>query len=432
MGAPAASPLGRSLLDDCVHCGFCLPVCPTWINWSEEMDSPRGRIDLLRGVRDGKLEMNGTVALHLDRCLGCMACLTACPSGVRYDLVIEEARAERERQVPRGLLDRLHRAVLFALFTHPRRLRLLAALLFLYSRSGLQWLLRGSGLLRLISARLANLEALVPRIGIASLAPRLPGTWPAAGERRARVGLVTGCVQGVFFPNVNAATARVLVAEGCEVVVPPGQGCCGALSTHAGRLDESRRLVRGLVERFEAVEVDLVVINSAGCGSHLKDCERLFEGDAFQPRAAAFSRKVRDVNELVASLPPRAVRHPIQARVAYHSPCHLGHAQRLTVPPRALLRAIPGLELVEVPDGDQCCGSAGIYNLVQPVSADLIGARKAAAVLATGASWLASGNPGCTLHIQGRLRERGADIQAVQPIEILDASIRAASQPGGD
>lgn len=422
----------RGHLDDCVHCGFCLPVCPTWINWSEEMDSPRGRIDLLRGVRDGKLEMNGTVALHLDRCLGCMACLTACPSGVRYDLVIEEARAERERQVPRGLLDRLHRAVLFALFTHPRRLRLLAALLFLYSRSGLQWLLRGSGLLRLVSARLANLDALVPRIGIASLAPRLPGVWPAAGERRARVGLVTGCVQGVFFPNVNAATARVLVAEGCEVVVPPGQGCCGALSTHAGRLDESRRLVRGLVERFEAVEVDLVVINSAGCGSHLKDCERLFEGDAFQPRAAAFSRKVRDVNELVASLPPRAVRHPIQARVAYHSPCHLGHAQRLTVPPRELLRAIPGLELVEVPDGDQCCGSAGIYNLVQPVSADLIGARKAAAVLATGAGWLASGNPGCTLHIQGRLRERGADIQAAQPIEILDASIRAASKPGGD
>jgi glycolate oxidase iron-sulfur subunit len=394
------------------------------------MDSPRGRIDLLRNVRDGKLAMDGTVAVHLDRCLGCMACLTACPSGVRYDLVIEQARAQRERGVPRGLLDRLHRAALFALFPYPRRLRIAAALLFLYSRSGLQWLLRASGLLRLISTRLAALDALAPRIGMASLAPRLAATWPAAGERRARVGLVTGCVQGVFFPNVNAATARVLVAEGYEVVVPPGQGCCGALSTHAGRLDEARRLVRALIERFEASELDLVVINSAGCGSHLKDCDRLFEGDAFQPRAAAFARKVRDVNELAASHPPRAVRHPLPARVAYHSPCHLGHAQRITAAPRLLLRAIPGLELVEIPDGDQCCGSAGIYNLVQPASAALIGERKAAAVLATGATWLASANPGCTLHIQRQLRERGATIRAAQPIELLDASIRG--EPGLD
>jgi glycolate oxidase iron-sulfur subunit len=420
--------IARGHLDDCVHCGFCLPICPTWNNWGEEMDSPRGRIDLLRGVRDGKVVMDATVALHLDRCLGCMACMTACPSGVRYDRVIEVARAERERAVPRGLLDRLHRGALFALFPYPRRLRVVAALLVLYSRSGLQWLLRATGLLRLLSRRLATLDALAPRVGLASLAPRLAGTWPAAGERRARVGLVTGCVQGVFFPNVNAATARVLSAEGCEVVVPRGQGCCGALSVHAGRVDEARRLVRALIERFEAVELDLVVINSAGCGSHLKDAERLFEGDAFQPRAAAFSRKVRDVNELAASLPPRAERHPLSARVAYHSPCHLGHAQRLTAPPRALLRAIPGLELVEIPDGDQCCGSAGIYNLVQPASADLIGARKAAAVVATGARFLASANPGCTLHIQRQLRERGASVRAAQPIEILDASIRGKSE----
>jgi glycolate oxidase iron-sulfur subunit len=422
----------RGHIDDCVHCGFCLPACPTWISWGEEMDSPRGRIDLLRGVRDGKLELDGTVALHLDHCLGCMACMTACPSGVRYDLIIEQARADRERQVARGLLDRLHRALLFAVLPFPGRLRVAAALLLLYRWSGLQWLLRTTGLLRLVSERLDALDALSPRIGTGSLAPHLAAAWPAAGERRARVGLVTGCVQGVFFPNVNAATARVLVAEGCEVVVPPDQGCCGALSTHAGRLDEARRLVRALIERFEAEAVDLVVINAAGCGSHLKDCERLFAGDPFEPQAAAFARKVRDVNELVASLPPRAVRHPLPVRVAYHSPCHLGHAQRLIAPPRALLRAIPGLELVEIADGDQCCGSAGIYNLVQPASAREIGARKAEAILRSGAAFLASANPGCTLHIQRQLRDRGATIQAAQPIEILDASIRGLSRLGED
>ena len=421
----------RSHLDDCVHCGFCLPACPTWNSWAEEMDSPRGRIDLLRAVRDGRLVMDDEVALHLDRCLGCMACQVSCPSGVRYDLIIEEARAEREVARPRPLLDRLHRAALFALFPYPARLRVVAFLLLLYERSGLQWLLRATGLLRRLSRRLAALDALAPRVGARHLSPGLAELTPAAGPRRLRVGVVTGCVQGVFFPNVNAATVRVLAAEGCEVVVPPGQGCCGALSVHAGRLDEARRLVRALVERLEAAEVEVVVINSAGCGSHLKDCERLFAGDpAFAARAAAFAAKVRDVNELLASLPPQAPRRPFPARVAYHSPCHLGHAQRITAQPRALLQAIPGLQLLEVPEPDQCCGSAGIYNLVQPESAAQIGARKAAAVLSVGAEWLASANPGCTLHIQRLLRERGATIRAAQPIELLDASIRGAAAPG--
>jgi len=421
----------RGHLDDCVHCGFCLPACPTWNSWSEEMDSPRGRIDLLRGVRDGRLVMDAEVALHLDRCLGCMGCVSACPSGVRYDLIIEEARGAREEALPRRGADRLHRALVFGLFPHPARLRVVAALLLLYQRSGLQWLLRATGLLRLVSRRLAALDALAPRVGSHHLSPRLPAVTPATGPRRLRVGLVTGCVQGVFFPSVNEATVRVLAAEGCEVVVPQHQGCCGALSVHAGRVAEARRLVRALIERLEAAEVEVVVVNSAGCGSHLKDCGRLFAGDAtFAARAAAFSRKVRDVNELVASLEPRAVRQRLAARVAYHSPCHLGHAQRITAQPRALLQAIPGLELLEVPDGEQCCGSAGIYNLVQPESAALIGARKAAAVQSLGAEWLASANPGCTLHIQRLLRERGATIRAAQPIELLDASIRGAGGPG--
>lgn len=419
----------RGPLDDCVHCGFCLPACPTWLSWGEEMDSPRGRIDLLRSVRAGALVFDEAVAERLDRCLGCMACLTACPSGVRYDRIIEEARAAREAAVPRPATERLHRAALFALFTRPAWLRAVALLLLLYARTGLQRLVRASGLLRRLSRRLAALEALVPPVGWASLAPGLAPVAPAAGERRLRVGLVTGCVQGVFFPAVNAATARVLAAEGCEVVTPPGQGCCGALSAHAGRLDEARRLVRRLVEAFEAAGVEVVVLNAAGCGSHLKECERLFEGDAFHARAQAFAGKVRDVSELLASLQARAVRHPLRLRVAYHSPCHLGHAQRLNEPPRALLRAIPGLELVEIPGAEQCCGSAGIYNLVEPASAALVGARKAEAVAATGAPWLASANPGCTLHIQRQIAGRGGSIRAAHPIEFLDASIRGAPAP---
>jgi glycolate oxidase iron-sulfur subunit len=230
---------------------------------------------------------------------------------------------------------------------------------------------------------------------------------------------------------VNAATLRVLAAEGVEVVVPGGQGCCGALSLHAGRDDEARRLARALVERFEREALDVIVVNAAGCGSHLKEFSHLFADDpAFLPRARAFEAKVRDATELLASLPARAPRGPIVARVAYHSPCHLGHAQRVNEPPRALLRAIPGLELVEVPDGDQCCGSAGVYNLVEPASAEQIGRRKAAAVRSTGAAVLASANPGCTLHITRLLAEGGAPIEAAHPIELLDRSIAAATERG--
>jgi glycolate oxidase iron-sulfur subunit len=244
------------------------------------------------------------------------------------------------------------------------------------------------------------------------------------------VALVGGCVQRVFFPGVNEATLRVLSAEGYEVVVPDGQGCCGALSVHAGRDEEARAMTRDLVERLEASGSDVFLVNAAGCGSHLKDLGQLFHGDpAWRERAASFSSKVKDVTEFLAAVAPRAPRHPIPAKVAYHSPCHLGHAQRIQDPPRALLRAIPGLELVEIGEGDQCCGSAGIYNLVQVEAADELGARKAASVLATGAPYLASANPGCTLQVQRVLREKGASVQAAHPIEILDASIRGRPFP---
>jgi glycolate dehydrogenase iron-sulfur subunit len=415
----------RSPVDDCVHCGFCLPHCPTYVSWGEEMDSPRGRIDLFRAVEDGRIALDEGVVRHFDRCLGCMGCMTACPSGVRYDVIVEEARARIERAHRRPLGERLHRAGVFALFPHPARLRAAALAPFLLRVSGLRWLARRTGLLRLLSTRLAQLDALAPDVRLEHLAPRLPARTPAQGERRLRVGLLAGCVQRVFFPSVNEATVRVLAAEGCEVVVPAGQGCCGALSVHAGRDDEAKRMAKRLIACFEREEVDVVAVNAAGCGSSMKEYARLFAGDAeWQARAKAFSAKVKDVSELLASLRPRAVRHPIPARVAYHSSCHLGHAQRIQEPPRALLRSIPGVELVEVPEPDQCCGSAGVYNLFQVESASEIGRRKAENVLSTGAQILASANPGCTLHIERMLRERGAAIRAAHPIEILDWAIR--------
>ncbi|MFI5120087.1 MAG: (Fe-S)-binding protein [Thermoanaerobaculia bacterium] len=427
MSAPA---LGRSLLDDCVHCGFCLPACPTYQSWGEEMDSPRGRIHLMRGLADGTLALDADVVAHFDRCLGCMGCVPACPSGVRYDVLIEETRARIEERYDRGGFDDLHRAMLFAVLPYPRRLRVLAAFAFLYARSGLQRLVRRTGVLSLLPRRLAQLESLMPDVDGAALTARLPALTPAVSARRFRVGLVAGCVQRVFFRGVNESTLRVLAAEGCEVVVPEGQGCCGALSIHAGRAAESKEMAKALIEAFEGQKLDAIIVNAAGCGSNLKDYGRLFERDpAWAERAAAFSAKTRDVTEFLASIPRVAARHPVTARVAFHDPCHLAHAQKVKDAPRALLAEIPGLTLLEIPDGDQCCGSAGIYNLVSPESSDEIGRRKADRVLSTKADLLASANPGCSLQLGRLLAERGATLPMAHPVEILDASLAGRTLP---
>jgi glycolate oxidase iron-sulfur subunit len=332
-----------------------------------------------------------------------------------------------ERDHPRRGLDALHRGMIFALFPYPARLRVVAALLFVYARTGLQWLVHALGILRLLPRRLAEAEALTPPLDLRALTGRLPERTVAEGERRATVALVAGCVQRVFFPSVNGATLRVLSAEGCEVLVPRGQGCCGALSMHAGRESEALAFARALVTRFEGSPVSTILTNAAGCGSHLKDFGRLFADDAaMAARAKAFSAKVRDVHEYLAGLEPRARRHALPLTVAYHDACHLSHAQRIRREPRALLGAIPDLLLSEIPDGDQCCGSAGIYNLVEPASAAQIGERKVDNVLSVGAELLASANPGCTLQISKLLRARGVVVRAAHPIEIIDASIRDA------
>jgi len=415
------------LISDCVHCGFCLPACPTYRSWANEMDSPRGRIDLMKGVAENAIPLTPTVVEHFDRCLGCMGCVTACPSGVRYDLLIEATRATVEERTHRSPFDRAFRALIFWLFPYPKRLAAFAPWLALYARSGLQSLVRRSGLLRLLPARLQQLEELTPPAS--APATPLPERTAARGSTRARVGLVAGCVQRVFFPNVNAATIRVLAAEGCEVLVPPKQGCCGALSLHAGRYAEALRFARALVDAFDTADLDFIAINAAGCGSALKQYGTLLAGDpAYAQRALRFAAKVRDVHELLAALEPRAPRAAIPVRVAYHDACHLAHAQKIREQPRALLRSIPLLELLEIPSGEECCGSAGVYNLLEPEAAREIGDRKVKALVTTGAELLASANPGCTLQIRSRLRARGLNIDAAHPIEILDRSIeRAAS-----
>jgi glycolate oxidase iron-sulfur subunit len=413
------------LIADCVHCGFCLPSCPTYALWGEEMDSPRGRIQLMKMVSQGEIGLNETVSQHWDQCLGCMACVTACPSGVKYDQLIEATRAQIERHVPRSTTDRLFREAIFSVFPYPQRMRAMLPALRAYQRLGGQRLMR-SGLARRLPERLRALEAMAPELSPGSA--KLPEVIPAQGERRMRVGLLLGCVQRVFFSDVNAATARVLSAEGCEVVAPATQGCCGALSMHAGRDEEGLAFARRLIETFERAEVDAIIVNVAGCGSNIKDYGRLLADDpAWAERARAISAKTRDISEFLADLEPVAPRMTIRARVAYHDACHLAHAQGIRKQPRAILAAIPGLEVVSPPESELCCGSAGIYNLVEPEPAAALGERKARNILSVAPDALVASNPGCLLQINAALRRMGASLPTLHPIELVDASIRGVA-----
>lgn len=413
-------PPSAELASDCVHCGFCLPTCPTYALWGEEMDSPRGRIYLMQSGLEGE-PLSDSMVGHFDACLGCMACVTSCPSGVQYDKLIEATRAQVERRHRRGPGERLLRAVIFALFPYPRRLRVMRLLLRIYQRSGLQWLVRRSGLLGRMPS-LAAMESLAPPI---QAREPLPPLVAAQGQRRAVVGMLTGCVQGAFFPRVNAATARVLSAEGCDVVIPRGQGCCGALSLHSGREEEAMRFAERIIDTFEGAGVSHIVVNAAGCGSTMKDYADLLEDEPeYAERAAALSGKVRDISEILIELGPVAPRHPLPIVAAYHDACHLAHAQGVRSQPRQLLDGIPGLEVREIADPEICCGSAGLYNVLNPEPAGDLGDRKAAAVLATEAEILVTGNPGCLMQVASSLDRRGASMAMAHTVEVLDASIR--------
>jgi glycolate oxidase iron-sulfur subunit len=409
-------------LRTCVHCGICLPQCPTYHVLGEEMDSPRGRLYLMRAAAEGRIALSETFGRHFDRCLGCRACETACPSGVPFGQLLEATRAQIERHgtsTHRGLLT----SFLYRVFPNPARLGALLGPLRLYQLSGLRWLVRASGLLRMFP-RLAAMEAMLPDL---PRAVELPALTPARGTRRGRVGLLTGCVQRHLYPHVNRDTVRLLSLAGYDVVVPRGQGCCGALALHAGRLDEFRAQGSTLADQFAGDVLEhggpttedpqtpvWVVTNAAGCGSAMKEYRHWLP---HVPAAQALAARTRDVSELLAGADLPLGR--LDATVTYHDACHLAHGQRIRTQPRDLLRRIPGLKLVELAESDLCCGSAGVYNVLEPGMADALLERKVARILETGASIVASGNPGCLLQIQKGLRARGAAIEVIHPVELL-------------
>ena len=425
--APPAGPLalaGHSVegVDRCVHCGLCLAYCPTFSELGTEMDSPRGRIFLIKSLAEGRIALTDSTVEHLDLCLGCRACETVCPSGVPYGQLIETARAEIERQRPGGLLRRLFRWVNFSvLLPHPRLLSLAAAGLRFYQSSGLQRLARASGLLRLLPGPLARWEPLLPTLPAAADRAPLPERTPAEGAKRATVGLLTGCIQQVAFGPQNRATARVLAKNGVEVLAPRAQACCGALHAHAGEHDTALVLARQTIAAFEDAGVESVVVNTSGCGAHMKSYGTLLAGDpVWRDRAARFAARVVDVSEFLAREPLRGPLAPIARTVTYHDPCHVAHGQKIRKEPRALLAQIPGLRVVDLPEADWCCGSAGTYNLTQPEMAARLQARKIANIESTRADAVVTANPGCIIQIAQGLRATGAPVEVLHIVELLD------------
>jgi len=399
-------------LRTCVHCGICLPQCPTYRVLGQEMDSPRGRLYLMRAAAEGRLPITTTFTRHLDLCLGCRACETACPSGVPFGRLLEATRGQIERR-GRPLGQQALASLIFGLFPHPRRLRPLLRLLRLYQRSGLQALVRAGGLLRPFP-KLRAMDGLLPPVPGAA---RLPALVPAVGTRRGRVGLLAGCIQRLLYPQVNAETARLLSLAGYDVMIPAGQGCCGALHLHGGRLDEFRTLARALAAAFPE-DLDYLVVNAAGCGSAIREYGHWLGESTL---AAALGRKTRDVTELLvdADLPIRSV----PAVATYHEACHLVHGQGIRREPRALLERIPGLRLVDLAESDLCCGSAGVYNLLEPQMADRLLQRKVDNIAATGATLIIAGNPGCLLQIAKGCRARGLDVEVLHPVELLGRAV---------
>jgi glycolate oxidase iron-sulfur subunit len=416
----------RKLIKQCIHCGMCLSACPTYKVLGSELDSPRGRIYQMRALQEGRIAPDDpNFRLHIDRCLNCRACETACPSGVQYGQLLEATRAFLP---PRNRTESALRAVVLnRVFTTPAWLDLLGTGMRLYQKSGLQAVLRRTRLLDRLPLKLGKLEALLPPMQGGVLRAQLPEIMPAQGPKVARVALITGCVQDQFFSLTNAATARVLAMNGCEVVVPRGQACCGALHSHGGERETARALARRNIALFETTGADYYIINAAGCGSTLKEYHHLLAGEPeWDERAHRFSSRVRDVSEFLASIELNRNFGTIRRRITYQDACHLAHGQRITAAPRALLQQIPGIELIEMNEADTCCGSAGIYNVTQyDLSMELM-QRKIDNVAATKAELVVAANPGCIIQLMYGVRQRGLRMDVLHPIDLLDRAYRTA------
>jgi len=424
----STSPPDPKIIDTCVHCGFCLSTCPSYRVLGTEMDSPRGRIYLMDGLNEGQIPLSDATVQHFDSCLGCLACVTTCPSGVRYDKLIESTRQQVERNHPRSLPEKLLRQLIFSTFPYPNRMRWLLRPLGIYQKSGLQKWVRSLGFLKQISPQLGAMEATLPTIPSEAFHDTLPELIPAQGEQRYRVGLILGCVQRLFNPEVNDATVRVLTANGCEVVIPQSQGCCAALTHHQGQEEQTKTLARQMIDTFAAANVDYVLINASGCGHTLKEYGSILRDDPqYREKAETFANKVKDVQEFLADVGLTAKLSPLQDEpltLVYQDACHMLHGQKISVQPRLLLLQIPGVRLREPVDAALCCGSAGVYNILQPDVAEELGRQKVENLMNTGASVIASANIGCFVQISRHLKLQGKHVPVLHPMQLLDYSIR--------
>ena len=437
LSAPATRPAKHSHLKDldysvvqqCMHCGLCLPTCPTYDATKLERNSPRGRIALMRSIADGRLEATKTFADEMYFCLGCLACMTACPAGVNYAELFEHARAEAEQsrvlQSPTRSLIR--RFTLRWLFMDQNRLQVVGLAMRLYQQLGLQTLVRRSDVLKLLPRRLQELEAMTPPVQAKFSAELISPVTPPVGQKKYRVAVLTGCAQDIIFSDVNADTVEVLARNGCEVITPPEQLCCGSLHAHNGEWELAQQLARKQLDQFPPEQFDAIITNAAGCGSHLKHYTKLLEGDpVYHGRAELWDRKIKDIHEWLAQIgiaAPSTSGAPEQT-VTYHEACHLCHGQKITSQPRQVLRAIPNLKLVELPESTWCCGSAGIYNLIQPEMAGELLERKLKHIKTTRATVVATGNPGCLLQIINGARAQNIRLRVAHPITLLAEAYR--------
>ena len=427
-GFDIKNPPNPKIIDTCIHCGFCLSTCPSYRIIGKETDSPRGRIYLMDAINEQKINVNETTVEHFDTCLGCLACVTTCPSGVQYDKLIASTRPQIERNYPRNFLEKVYRNLVFSIFPYPNRLRPLLLPLMVYQKLGIQSIIRNTGILKKILPRLSAMDSILPQINLSAFVEPLYDLIAPQGKKRYRVGVILGCVQRLFFSPINDATIRVLTANGCEVIIPKSQGCCAALPEHQGQTEQAKTLAKQMIDSFENTKVDAIIINAAGCGHTLKEYGHILKDDPeYAEKAQQFAAKVKDVQEFLIEVGLTAKLHPISEEklsIVYQDACHLLHGQKISLQPRQLLRQIPGVELKEPIDAALCCGSAGIYNILQPEIAEELGEQKVNNLVNTGAKLIASPNPGCSLQITKHLRLKGLKVPLLHPMELLDYSIR--------